>query len=498
MNVTIQINGNATTLPLAELATMLVSYPCDTGYCTTDVASSRALDTFYLLVGAILVFFMQVGFCFLEVGCVHTKNTKNILIKNILDPCIAAICFYLVGYAFGLLGGDGFIGNSGFVFRDDSFKASDNGRLYNGKAYASWLFQWAFAAAASTIVTGAVAERIAFIAYVSYAVAITAFIYPVVVHWLWSSTGFASPTNATKLLFDVGAIDFAGSGVVHMTGGMAALVGCCILGPRVGRFQNGEANDMPKQSVFLQTIGTLLLWFGWYGFNCMSTGTLLGNAADVTAKVAVNLTLTAAAAGIGCVFLGSFIGDRIVDPTLANNGVLAGAVSITAGCSVVEPSGAVAIGFIAAILYTFSSKLLVKLKIDDVVDAVPVHLVCGAWGVIAIGFFASNDGMQAAYSHDSCGVFYGCSNGGKQLGAQVVVVLAIAAWVGVTATILFGILHYFKMLRVSPETELAGLDISLHGGYAYYFSDLVKTDGTNGDFQNTTTPVANSGIAAEV
>ncbi|ETV74282.1 hypothetical protein H257_11208 [Aphanomyces astaci] len=473
MNVTLVVNGSAVTLSTDEFAALVASVSPK----FADVASARALDTFYTLMGAFLVFFMQVGFCFLEVGCVHVKNTKNILVKNILDGCISAVCFYFVGYAFGFVKGDGFIGNSGFVFLDEVYDGDDATRRYNGKAYAGWLFQWAFAATASTIVTGAVAERISFVAYIAYAVALTAFIYPVVVHWVWSSTGFASAFNTPNhLLLDVGAVDFAGSGVVHMTGGMAALVGCCILGPRLGRFEDGQVHDMPKQSVLLQTIGTLLLWFGWYGFNCMSTGTLVGNGADVAAKVAVNLTLAAAAAGISCVCINAVTGDRIVDPTMANNGVLSGAVAITAGCAVVEPAGAVVIGLVAAVLYTASSRLLVRWRIDDVVDAVPVHLLCGMWGVLAPGLLASSDGMQMAYGRsDTCGLFYTCAHSGRQFAAQLIVIVAIVAWVGVTCTVLFLGLFRLDLLRVTRENELAGLDVSYHGGLAYDASDDYKT-----------------------
>ncbi|RHY30814.1 hypothetical protein DYB32_004002 [Aphanomyces invadans] len=471
MNLTLVVNGTLVTLTDTDVAALVAA-----AAPTMDTASARALDTFYTLMGAFLVFFMQVGFCFLEVGCVHVKNTKNILVKNILDGCISAMSFYFVGYAFGFVQGDGFMGSSGFVFQDNMF-AGDDDRRYNGKAYAGWLFQWAFAATASTIVTGAVAERISFIAYISYAVALTAFMYPVVVHWVWSSTGFASTTRAAgTLLFDVGAVDFAGSGVIHMTGGMAALVGCYLLGPRLGRFEDGQVHDMPKQSVLLQTVGTLLLWFGWYGFNCMSTGTLTGHGADVAAKVAVNLTLAAAAAGVGSVCLNAITGDRIVDPTMANNGVLAGAVAITAGCAVVEPAGAVVIGLVAAVLYTASSRLLVRWHIDDVVDAVPVHLVCGMWGVLVPGLLASADGMEMAFGRsDTCGLFYTCAHSGRQLAAQVVLILSIVGWVGVTCSVLFLGLYRLQLLRVTRENELAGLDVSYHGGLAYDASDYYKT-----------------------
>jgi Amt family ammonium transporter len=459
-SVTLLIDGTSQTLPLAELTTLLLN-----ASGTTALASGRSLDIFYLLVGSFLVFFMQVGFCFLEVGCVSAKNTKHVLIKNVCDACISAITYYVCGYGFAFLGDHPFIGSSGFFFMDTFY--TDSSLAYNGQAYVSWLFQWAFAATAATIVTGAVAERISFYAYIVYAFFLTGFIYPVAVHWLWSKAGWASMTNdPSNLLFGVGAVDFAGSGVIHMTGGVAALVGCIFLGPRQGRFGlNGDVHAMPAQSVLLQTIGTLLLWFGWYGFNCMSTGTLTGAASDVAAKVAVNLTLATAAAGLFNVLLGKYL-DGILDPVLANNGVLSGAVAITAGCAVVEPAGAIVIGVCAAVLYTSSSKLLVKCKVDDVVDAVPVHFVCGAWGVLAPGFLASKDGMSMAYGdRTSWGVFYG--GGGSFLAAQVVVILAIMSWVGATCTVMFAILKYGKWLRVSVEAELVGLDISFHGGPAY-------------------------------
>jgi len=248
------------------------------------------MDTMWLMLGAILVFFMQTGFAMLEVGSVSIKNTKNILIKNICDAAIGAICWWLVGFglAFGETSGR-FLGTSGYALKGEYFEA-DDGTLTNGKEYAFWLFQWAFAATTSTIVSGAVAERVSFVAYGIYAVVLTSFIYPIVVHWGWGD-GWASAFTEDRL-FDCGVIDFAGSGVVHMTGGTAAFFAALLVGPRMGKFNDyGEVNSLPEQSTVLQTLGTFIIWLGWYAFNGASTLAIVG-VSGIASKTMVNTTIS--------------------------------------------------------------------------------------------------------------------------------------------------------------------------------------------------------------
>jgi Amt family ammonium transporter len=441
-----------------------------------DYAQVSDMDIFWLIFGAVLVFLMQAGFALLEVGSVSKKNTKNILVKNMFDASVGAIGFYLVG--FGFAQGDssstgGFIGTDMFLLKG-GFVDDDAGTIEGG-SYALWLFQFAFAATAATIVSGAVAERVQFTAYLIYAFVLVLWVYPVVVQWGWGGAGWASAWKdepADKFM-GVGVIDFAGSGVVHMVGGTAALFGAIFIGPRTGRFnkETGEPQELPQQSAAFQALGTLILWFGWYGFNSVST-LAIGGLAGVAAKTAVTTTLAAAAGCMTCLLLGK-ISDGVIDNGLANNGVLAGLVSITAGCSVVEPEAAVLIGVIGGVVYFYSSKLLLKFQIDDVVDAAPVHCFCGAWGVIAAGLFATETNYKLAYYEFSqeqiddgysqpCGLLYGC--GANQFIANVIFVVAVFAWTALWSCVLFGGLNAAGKLRVSEEEELVGLDESHHGG----------------------------------
>jgi Amt family ammonium transporter len=449
------------------------------------------LDTWWLLFGAILVFFMQTGFAMLEVGSVSVKNTKNILIKNIGDASIGAMCWWLLGYGFAFGDDVGrFIGDSKFAFSTKSW-----GGDISGYDYASWLFQWAFAATAATIVSGAVAERVAFGAYVVYSIVLTSFIYPVVVHGGWSTgwaSAFRSPTK-DDLLFGCGVVDFAGSGVVHMTGGVAALVAAIVVGPRIGRFnEDGTANQLPQQSSVLQTLGTLILWFGWYGFNGVSTLYISG-LSNVASKVMVTTTIGAASGALMVVILMK-LKVGYWDAGAANNGILAGLVSITAGCSTVDVWAAMIIGLTGGMVYFLASQLLVKLRIDDVVDAIPVHMFCGAWGVIITSFFITKANYSNAYYAtyydadgniegeegdrlDQCaGVFY--KGTGASLGAAIVFVLYILAWVGGTCTFLFGLIDKTIGMRVSKDVEEIGMDDSKHGGQTY--PEMQKQAGTSG------------------
>ena len=423
------------------------------------------LDTMWLLFGAILVFFMQTGFAMLEVGSVSVKNTKNILMKNIGDASIGALCWWLCG--FGVAFGESsnrFIGTDGYFLKGTQFE-SDDGTLTNGKQYAFWFFQWAFAATTATIVSGAVAERVSLNAYIVYSIVLTSFIYPVVVHWGWAGGWASAFVDEGKRFMDCGVIDFAGSGVVHMTGGVAALCATIVTGPRIGRFDE-SGSILPQQSAVLQSLGTLILWLGWYGFNGVSTLAIIG-VSGIAAKTMVTTTISAASASIVTVLISKMI-SGYWDAGSANNGVLAGLVGITAGCSVVEPEGAFVIGVVSAFVYTYSAKLLVYLKIDDVVDAIPVHLFCGMWGVLASSLFATKDNYELAYYGEpgKCsGLLYG--GDGTAVTVNVIFILAVIGWTSVTCMTLFTLINVTIGMRVTSEVETLGMDESKHGGKTY-------------------------------
>jgi Amt family ammonium transporter len=347
----------------------------------------------------------------------------------------------------------------------------------NGATMALWFFQYVFAAAAATIVSGAVAERAQLEAYMIYTCVITGFIYPIVVHWVWCDNGFLSGAFTTKKSLTVlgGCLDFAGSGVVHMTGGVAALCAASIIRPRIGRFdENGAPNPMPGHSTPSVVLGTFILWFGWYGFNPGSTlGITPAGYGTVMARAAMCTTLAAGGGGLTCVFFDRIF-SKTFDVAMVCNGILAGLVSITAGCAAVLSWAALLIGVIGAFIYYGSHRLMLKLQIDDPLDAASVHGACGFWGVLAVGLFAypeytamgwdvpiDKSGSEAA---SYCGLFYGC---GMLLAAQLVALLIEIAWVGSLSSALFWGLRLAGILRVSEEIEMAGMDVSKHGGAAY-------------------------------
>ena len=415
-----------------------------------------AIDTAWLLIAAFLVFIMQAGFAMLEAGFVRSKNTVNILMKNILDVSAGAIAFWAIGWGIAY----GFSGDTTNAFMGDGhfFLASFDD-------WPSWIFQFAFAATAATIVSGAMAERTAFRGYLFYTVFITAFIYPVVVHWAWDSNGWLTAFRDDPIGTN-GYLDFAGSGVVHMVGGFAGLMGAIIVGPRIGRFgKDGSINPIPGHSLSMATLGVFILWFGWYGFNPGSTLGLTGGFAALAAKVAVNTTL-AAGAGTVCCALISKMRTGKYDTGLTLNGALGGLVAITAPCAVVDPWAAILIGAIAAPIVIFGIEALDRLRIDDPVGAISVHGLAGVWGVLSVGLFATQTGLADAYvASDTYGLFLG--GGAEQLGIQAIGVAAIAGWTIVTSAILFLAIKYTVGLRVSEDEELRGLDIVEHGVEAY-------------------------------
>ena len=429
---------------------------------------ANGLDHAYMLISAFLVFFMQAGFAMLCAGSVRSKNVMNILIKNVLDACVGCMAFYFFGW--GVAYGVDDDGKASSVIGAGSFFLAKNDANGGFKDWKGFLFQWAFAAAAATITSGAMAERTQFAAYLGYSFLLTAFVYPVVVHWVWDSNGWMSAwggddSNALSV------IDFAGSGVVHMTGGVAGLMGAIMVGPRTGRFgPDGKPVPMPGHNAALVVLGTFILWVGWYGFHPGSRLAISdGVSAEVTARVAVITTLAAAAGGVTAMILHYSL-YKVWDLIAVCNGVLAGLVSITAGCPVIEPYAAVIAGAGGAVILWATGKLLLKLKIDDPLEAFAVHGACGAWAVIFVGLFATEGYVAQAYgapwgSKPEYGIFYGGS--GALLGNQILEVFMIFVWVGVTMGGFFFSMKVAGFLRSSPEEEALGLDESKHGGSAY-------------------------------
>jgi len=425
-------------------------YVCLTEDCSemscvaeTYITEVDAAPLWMILCGA-QVFFMQLGFANLEAGTVSRRNVQNIIFKNIMDACLGSIVWFCFGYA--LAWGEGsFAGTTSFF------------KVHYGDS-TNWFFQWAFCVTASTIVSGAVAERMKLEAYFIYTLVITAFIHPVVVHWVWSTEGWASAFNPDA---KNPIIDFAGSGVVHMVGGWSGLMGAYFVGPRKGRFSKEDNSEkFTTHSIPLQAFGTFILWFGWYGFNCGSTVAVAG-VMETAALVAVTTTLAAASGGLTTAILGRVLSGKW-SIGLACNGILAGLVSITAPCSVVPAEFSIIIGFIGGLLYYGFSKLMERLQIDDPLDAAAVHGMCGFWGVVSVAIFTTKDYMmKAAYDREAEQSF------GIRLGNQLAVALAITVWTMSLSGLMFFGAKMTIGLRTDEGAQPGGLDKPDFGGPAY-------------------------------
>ncbi|KAL5748066.1 hypothetical protein ACOSQ2_025363 [Xanthoceras sorbifolium] len=456
-----------------------------------------SINTIYLLFSAYLVFVMQLGFAMLCAGSVRAKNAMNIMLTNVVDAVVGSISYYLFGFAFAF--GDGsssnpFIGTTFFALKDIPSTSYD---------YSFFLYQWAFAIAVAGITSGSIAERTQFSAYLVFSFFLSGFVYPIVAHWVWSSSGWLSPSSS-DLLFGSGAIDFAGSGVVHLVGAIAGFWGSCIEGPRVGRFDAfGKPVPMRGHNATLVVLGTFLLWFGWFGFNPGSFDKILvaypnttdqGNWTSV-GRTAVTTTLAGSAAGIATLFGRRFLVGHW-DALDVCNGVLGGFVAITSGCSVVEPWAAIVCGFFAAFVLIGLNILALKLNFDDPLEATQLHGGCGAWGLIFTGLFAKEEFVIQVYNSGESSVVrpYGLMMGGGWglIGAQVIEILVILSWVTVTMGPLFYALHKLQVLRIPVEEEITGLDISSHGGHAYvghpaednhprFYADYMRMQDNNGD-----------------
>ena len=406
-----------------------------------DTSTLSALNTVWVLITAVLVFFMQTGFALVETGFTRTKNTTNFLFKNLIDFCIGSVVFWIIGY--GLMYGSG----SGFIGKIEWFSKIDHGASVGLPNMAFFFFQLVFAATAATIVSGAMAERTKFKAYLIYSLVISAVIYPVSGHWVWGG-GWLS---AMETPFH----DFAGSTVVHSVGGWIALIGAAFLGPRKGKYKNGKAMAIPGHSLTLAALGVFILWVGWFGFN---PGSTLGlSNPSLVASIFVTTNGAAAAGGIATL---ATTWIRYGKPTFSMtlNGVLAGLVAITAGCDVVTPGGAIVIGFMAGVLVVFSVEFFDKIvKIDDPVGAISVHGVCGAFGTLMVGIFSN--------SPDLLGILYG--GNAQVLISQLIGVATVGGWAILCATILFLLLKHTVGIRVTAKEEEIGLDFFEHGEKAY-------------------------------
>jgi len=411
-------------------------------------ALASGLDTIWVVLTAAMILLMEGGFALLEAGFVRQKNAVSIIMKVFVDITFGALIFYFIG--FGLMYGKdalGLIGTSGFMMGGDltHIKLTISNDTY-------WLFQCAFVIAVISIVSGAVAERIHFHAYILYTIAMTGLIYPIAGHWVWSAGGW---------LGRLGMIDFAGSAVIHAMGGFSALAAAIFIGPRIGKFSyNGTPNIVPPSNLPLASVGAFILWFGWFGFN---SGSTLSATNGSIGHIAVTTMLAAAAGGATCILFTLFR-YRKADPPMVINGSLAGLVSITAGCAFVSDGAAIFIGAVSGIAMVFATEYLDSKKVDDPVGAFAVHGVSGSIGTLAVGLFAKpelTEGIGQGYS----GLFYG--GGWSLLGAQALGLVIVSVWGFILTWTSLKLINRLVPVRVSRDEELVGLDVGIHGVPAY-------------------------------
>ena len=413
----------------------------------TNLISKQTFGIWFLI-GAALVFWMQAGFAMVETGFTRAKNAGNIIMKNLMDFCIGTVVCIVIGFSL-LLGEDlaGFIGKPGF----DIFTA------YESFDFSSFVFNLVFCATTATIVSGAMAERTKFLSYCVYSGVISALVYPIEAHWVWGGGWLAQ----------LGFHDFAGSCCIHMVGGISAIIGAKILGPRIGKFVKDEkgkvvkVNAFPGHSIPLGALGVFILWFGWYGFNGAACTTI-----EDLGSVFLTTTIAPAVATVTCMTF-TWIKYKKPDVSMCLNASLAGLVAITASCDVTDAKGALVIGIVAGLLVVFGVWLLdYKLHIDDPVGAVAVHMMNGIWGTIAVGLFATSKAPGYAIAMENGaikaeGLFFG--GGFTQLGLQLLGFVTVAAWAVVCMTIVFLAIKATIGLRASREEEIKGLDICEHG-----------------------------------
>ena len=439
---------------------------------------SENLFAVWFLIGAALVFWMQAGFAMVEAGFTRAKNSGNIIMKNLMDFCIGTVMFILIGFSL-LLGEDfaGFIGKPGF----DIFTS------YKNFDFSNFVFNLVFCATTATIVSGAMAERTKFLSYCIYSAVISALVYPVEAHWIWGGGWLA----------DAGFHDYAGSCAIHMVGGIAAIIGAKLLGPRIGKFTKDKEGKIVKVNAFpghnlpIGCLGVFILWFGWYGFNGAA-------ATDISTLGSVFLTTTIAPAVATVVaMLFTWFKYGHPDVSMSLNASLAGLVAITASCDVTDALGAVIIGAVAGLLVIFGVWLLdYVLHIDDPVGAVGVHMMNGIWGTIAVGLFATDTAPGFAKAGIKEGLFYG--GGFNQLGLQLLGFVAVAGWAAVTMIFTFSLIKLTVGLRVTEEEEILGLDVTEHGlTSAYAGFSIIDIDSTMDVNENTYLGVGEYNEASE-
>lgn len=459
---------------------------------------ATAINIFWMLLGGFLVFFMQAGFALVETGFTRAKNVAHTMMMNLMVFCIGALGYWLVGFAFQFGGvnytfpavgsnaafsfapttlGDlgttlqtwlirigqfGILGGSGFML---------TGMVTSG-ALAFFFFQMVFMDTAATIPTGAMAERLKFVGFCLMGLWVSMFIYPLLGSWVWGG-GWLQNLGRTAGLGN-GVVDFAGSGVVHMIGGSIALAGAAVIGPRIGRFnKDGSANAMPGHNIPMGILGTIILFFGWFGFNPASSLAFTGSGRELAVNAAVNTLLAGAAGGLMAMLYMWVIGPtRKPDPGLSVNGVLAGLVAITAPCAFVSSWAAVVIGLVAGVVVCLVTFALERAHIDDPVGAVPVHFANGLWGLLAVGIFANGNPITAGWNGVSSpvtGLLYG---GGSQFIAQLLEIGSIVVVAGGLSVVFFRVLSAVRLLRSEPKDELAGLDMPEMGALGYTTVDV--------------------------
>lgn len=398
---------------------------------------ARAIDTMWVLLCTILVFFMQAGFALVEVGFTRAKDAGNIMMKNIVDFLAGSTIFWVFGYTL-MFGADmgGFMGLPDWAF------SGIYGNAVPDKAML--MFYTVFAATAATIVSGAMAGRTKFSSYIIISIIISAVIYPIQGHWIWGG----------GWLGQLGFHDFAGSTAVHSVGGWAGLIGATVIGPRLGKYADGKVRVFPGHNIILGGLGVFILWLGWFGFNAGAQHAITGENAERVAHIFLTTNLAAVAGGIATMAV-SWIKYGKPDLSLTLNGILGGLVAVSAGCDIVTPAGAYIIGMVAGIILPFAVEFIDKtLKIDDPVGAISVHGVCGILGTLLVGVFAANGGM-----------LYG--GGTSLLVAQLIGAISVGAWTVAVSYILFKVIKAATGLRVSRQEEIDGLDIHEHGQTAY-------------------------------
>ncbi len=459
-------------IPLAILIVLVWGYaavaqdapPANTDKVTQDLQSLRVgMDTLWVSIAAFLVFFMNAGFCMLETGFCRQKNAVNVLAKNLIVFAISTVAFWAIGFALMFGDGNPFFGTNGW-FLSGADNSPATGDAYQGifsalnwtgvPLGAKFLFQLVFAGTAATIVSGAVAERIKFVDFLIFSLLLVGIAYPITGHWIWGGGWLAK----------AGFWDFAGSTVVHAVGGWAALMGAAFLGPRLGKYYNGVSVAMPGHNMSIATLGTLILWLGWFGFNPGSTMAV----SPSIAHIALTTNLAGSLGGItATVTAWLYLGKP--DLSMIINGILAGLVGITASCAFVSLPWAAVIGAIAGIIVVFSVTFFDRIKIDDPVGATSVHLVCGVWGTLAVGLFAEGPGGALNLYEESLGPIRGLLLGGgfQQVWSQIIGIVSVGGITVLLSTIFWLALKATLGIRVTAEEEIQGLDISEHGMEAY-------------------------------